>query len=225
MAHSIIKTAFFYVGYARCGKGTQTAAFKQKGELVFETGPELKLLAQQNPEDPRLNPIREGKLCDDGVTIWRAKTWTMTNIKQRPDHRRIHFDGIPRNPKQLAAMLEFLQERGYQTKLINFSTSPDACDARPPRKGRFEDLNPEIIANRRISYKRDTQPMLRMAAKKFGLTEASGHRIDIDNEHLSPTQTAEIIIQFAGLPFQASELFPLTPALSIATHHASRVMA
>ncbi len=200
------KTAVIYGGFPLSGKDTQTKPLKKLGELVFETGPELKRIAKQNPNDPTYAPILKGDLVEDGVTLWVTKLWIMDQIKTHPKHQRIHLNGVPRRKEQFA-IVEWLRERGYHVVFVWFTTPPDVCETRA-REDRFEDNDPDIRANRRRIHENETMPMFQQVLPKHGISEEHGNLLCIDNTHLTREQTAQLIIDFIRLPFTPAMMFP-----------------
>ncbi len=205
-----VLTASLWVGYLRCGKSTQTEALKRLGDPVFVTGDELKAAAKANPDDARLDPIRIGGLVEDPVVNWYAKRWTLRQITERVKNReRLYFDGVPRKVGQLA-MIDFLRIRGYSVKVIQFTTPPEVCDARPVRDGRFEDIDPAIVARRREEYMRETAPMIDLLPD-LGISEEKGNMLCIDNTNLAKEDVAAQIIEFLKLPYTVAQMFPNIP--------------
>jgi adenylate kinase family enzyme len=197
------KTAYIYIGPPVCGKDSQTEPYeKHLGIPVFKTGPVLKKSVDRDPESTESKAIKKGNLASDGLTLWLAKIW----ILDHTIHKIIKLNGIPRNIKQMVVIVEFLRERGFNPKIIWFTTPLKVCVERPFRPDRLEDT-PENRAQRMSVFQRQTLPMFK-EFKRYGISEDSGNLLCIDNSEIQKQEVAKQIIGYFGLPYQVSQLFP-----------------
>ncbi|MES3031170.1 MAG: hypothetical protein V4697_02040 [Patescibacteria group bacterium] len=194
MADQPARVAVILIGYYRTGKGTIAKKFKAQGCPVWDTGRELAALAEKNPQDARLDPVRKGTLVACETVMRFLRLWIIALMQQNPAHKIAVFDGIFRKDTQLE-VIQFLRERGYRVIVIHLTTPPEVCDARPPRPGRIEDVDPTIIANRQESWEKNTVPVFGQLAS-HGISLARGNLIEIVNRDQSEEQTYQLVYEF-----------------------------
>jgi adenylate kinase family enzyme len=171
---------------------------------VLALGKSLRDAAARKPNDPDYEPIRRGELADDGLVNWHTKGWVLKFTASE----LVGLNGPMRTDVQQAALIPYLRDRGFNIKVVAFTTPPEICAQRPPRPDRFEeDTNPTVILRRIEIWYKQTLPVIE-AFPRYGISVKHGNLLGIDNTDLTPRQTAARILAFVGLPPMADQLFP-----------------
>lgn len=203
------RIAFVFLGPVKVGKGTHARAISRTCKLpYFETGNEMRNLAAQTLGNPDYDIVRQStgsrKLVPPRFVMEALKNW----LSQLPPDSNMVLDGIPRNRDQRDAFMKLMSELRYRVMVVWFTTPPEACHARPIRQDRKkEDTDAELLRNATQVYERETLPLLDEFAN-FGVSEAAGNLLKLDNSHLTERQTAGRLIEFFGLPCAPHDLFP-----------------
>jgi len=180
-----------FFGMQGAGKGTLGKAVAEKhGLKVFETGAELRRLAQEDSElGQKVKSIIEaGKLVPNEVVMEIVEDF-MNNL---PPNTNILFDGIPRKVVQAESLNALLDKhnRKYKAVLIDIqketalkrltarrickdckaiypvSYEKDACECGSELVTRADD-NPEAIQTRLDAYEQETVPAIEMYNDKL----------------------------------------------------------
>lgn len=202
-------TAFIVNGYYKSGKGTVTNVLSHMGYPVFETGLQMKVLAKKTSNPELLNALNSGKPVPTGFVLNTAKQWLVNLISNKATRNIVILDGLPRQLDQLP-ILQFLLDRGYRVMSVWFTTPEDVCDQRPDRIGRFEDISPTVIQNRRMWYRNETLPV-KIELQKGIIHQTTGihHSIEmheIDNSGLTKEQTLAKSFNLLGINASAAQM-------------------
>jgi len=200
------RVAILFEGPPQVGKGTQANALSTYfGIPIFETGEVLRGAAAADPDNPLYEPMKRRELVSDKTVLHLCKGWT---IRHRSYHELV-YDGIPRNRKQQEELLMYLLDREFLLRVCWFSTDPYHCITRPARPNRKEDMSKELQLKGIEEFEKHTLPTFDQY-RLFGVSEAQGNMLVVDNAALTPRQTAGKIISFLGLPCTPENLFPST---------------
>jgi len=196
--------AVIWVGPPLSGKDTQTERFEKLGFPVLKMGPILKGLAQQDPNGAMRAAISQNRLIADSTAIWQAKKWIVSKLGEP----LIHLNGMPRTTPQLE-IIGFLRERGFDPAVVWFDLPFNVCLTRLGRPGRETEDTQESRMERLTIFKDRTLPMQEPMKSQFGISQANGNLLMLDNSNLQKHETGLAILDFLQLStIPAERLFP-----------------
>lgn len=206
------RIAFVFLGPVKVGKGTHAKAIAKTCNFpFFETGTEMKKLGAQTTNNPEYDIVRTAtasrKLVPARYVMEAMRNW----LSGLPRDTNVVLDAIPRNREQRDPFMKLMEELGYRVMIVWFTTPSEACYARPVREGREkEDTDPTLLQNAKEVYEQETLPLLDEFAQ-FGICEAEGNLLKLDNSSLTQRQTAAHLIEFFDLECTPEDLFPEAP--------------
>ena len=154
-----------FLGIQGSGKGTQAKLLLDKGYKLFETGAQLRSIAQEDSDLGKevKTIIESGNLVSDELVCRLAANFIDSNKESF-----IIFDGIPRNQKQFDKVVPMLQSKNIEFKIVNFQLDSDTAKKRMIKRAEIEnrtDDTPEIMEKRISIFNESTKPLLNEFSK------------------------------------------------------------
>lgn len=149
------KQATFLLGPPGAGKGTQAKLLAEKLNAIHIGSGDVVRQKIQQPGQEKLKKIyNKGQLLPSEIIL----QWGKEEVK-KIKNKDIIFEGWTRNVEEAKTMEKLVQERGYQTKVLNIWISPKETMKRNLKRGREDDTR-ETIKKRLEVYKQETAPVL-----------------------------------------------------------------
>jgi len=149
-----------FLGIQGSGKGTQAKLLLDKGYKLFETGAQLRAIAEQDTNlGKEITKMQEsGNLVSDKLVCQLAANFIDSN-----PNSQIIFDGIPRNEGQYNEVVPMLQKKAPNFQVVNFELDPQTALTRMEKRAAIEnrsDDTPEAMQRRIAIFKEHTAPLL-----------------------------------------------------------------
>lgn len=160
------------------GKGTQAAKLLEKYNLLHISTGDLFRYEIKNKTELGVRAssyIDKGELVPDEVTIGMLRN----KVEANQDVEGYIFDGFPRNVDQANALDEILAKMKEEVTILLELVVPDEevtkrLILRAETSGRPDDADEEIIANRLVVYKSETEPVAEYYTKANKAIKVNG---------------------------------------------------
>jgi len=202
-------TDLILIGKQGCGKGTQAKILAEKfGFKIFETGGELRAIAQQDSDLGRevKDITTRGDLVPNEIVMRIVANF----LEKLEGDVPVIFDGIPRSEEQRQTLEQLLTEKNREFRVLEITLSNDAalarlsirakCNACGANFGSKDDVcpvcgstdisrraddNPASILKRLENFENFTAPLLKIWAEQ-------GRVVSVDGEQSVDAVTEQI---------------------------------
>lgn len=180
------------VGIQGSGKGTQSRILAEKfGYVIFETGGELRRIAQEDSELGRkVKAITErGDLVPNDIVMEIVEHFVSGISAETP----VIFDGIPRSEPQRQTLEALLAKLGRDFRVLEITLSEGEAMSRLLRRAEIEgraDDNEAAIRRRIENFHTYTAPLIAVWREQDRV-------IEVDGDAGVDDVTAEILAQLA----------------------------
>lgn len=193
-------TDLILIGKQGCGKGTQAKILAEKfGFKIFETGGELRAIAQQDTELGRevKDITTRGDLVSNDIVMRIVENF----LENLEGDAAVIFDGIPRSEEQRQSLEKLLAEKNRAFRVLEITLSDEAtlarltirakCNACGANFGSKDDVcpkcgatdisrraddNPESITKRLQNFESFTAPLLKVWGEQDRVVSVDGEQ-------------------------------------------------
>lgn len=191
-----------FIGRSGSGKGTQSAMFRkflsertpETPVLYIETGAYFrKYIKEPGDTWSRARKVMEaGDRQPDFLAVWM---WTTALIDSYKGNEHLIIDGAPRavtEARILEAVFPFYERKNATIVFLN--VSQDWAEDRLSGRGRADDINQEVVAERLAFFTKDVMPVIdyyRQGASSCRMVEINGEK--------APEEVFSDIVKALGL--------------------------